>query len=289
MTGFGRLKVLSELTRMRLSLFVAMSAATGFAVATYRLTWGILVPSLGCVLLAAGCSMLNQYQERKLDAVMSRTRARPIPSGAVVPLHALALAIVLIVMALIVLAVGCGLLATLFGLSALVLYNGVYTWMKRRSAFAAVPGAFIGALGPAIGWVAGGGAVSSPTLLALATVFFLWQVPHFWLLSLNYPADYTEAGYPSAVTRMGKDRLYRVGLVWITCTAVATLALPLFGLLSSVALYLVLCAAAALLGGVLVRTAWRPALASVRYRVSFAGVNVFVLVTMILLIVESGL
>ena len=71
--------------------------------------------------------------------------------------------------------------------------------------------------------------------------------------------------------------------------AVATLSLPLFGLLSSVALYLVLCATAALLGGMLLRTAWRPALDSVRYRVSFAGVNVFVLVTMILLIVESGL
>ena len=126
-------------------------------------------------------------------------------------------------------------------------------------------------------------------MLALATVFFLWQVPHFWLLSLNYPADYADAGYPSAVARMGMDRLYRVGLTWITCTAVATLSLPLFGLLSSVALYLVLCATAVLLGGLLLKIALRPALDSVRYRVSFAGVNVFVLVTMILLIVESGL
>ena len=289
MTGLGRLRLLAQLTRIRLSIFVALSAATGFAVATYRLTWGILVPSLGCVLLAAGCSMLNQYQERKLDAVMSRTRSRPIPSGDVAPRHALAFSIVLIISAMFVLAVWCGLLATLFGLSALVLYNGIYTPMKRRFAFAAVPGALVGAMGPAIGWVAGDGAVLSPTLLALTTVFFLWQVPHFWLLSLNYPTDYAEAGYPSAVTRMGMDRLYRVGLTWITCTAVATLSLPLFGLLSSVALYLVLCATAVLLGGLLLKIALRPALDSVRYRVSFAGVNVFVLVTMILLIVESGL
>ena len=289
MTGADRLKLLGQLTRLRLSLFVALSAATGFAVATYRLTWGILVPSLACVLLAAGCSMLNQYQERKLDAVMSRTRYRPIPSGRVSPLYALTISIALIGSAIFVLALWCGLLATIFGMSAVVLYNGVYTWMKRRSAFAAVPGAVIGALGPAIGWVAGGGAVWSPTLLALATVFFLWQVPHFWLLSLNYPSDYRDAGYPSPIDSMGGDRLYRVGLMWIACTAVATLSLPLFGLLSSVALYLVLCATAALLAGVLLRTAWRPTLDSVRYRVSFAGVNMFVLVTMILLIVESGL
>ena len=289
MTGTCSLIDLTRLFRLRLSIFVALSAATGHAVAAYRLTWGILISSLACILLAAGCSALNQLQERELDAAMSRTRVRPIPSGQISPQHALTISVALIGSALLVFFFWCGPLATIFGLSAVVLYNGVYTWMKRRSAFAAVPGAIIGALGPAIGWVAGGGAVWSPTLLALATVFFLWQVPHFWLLSLNYPADYAEAGYPSAVSRMGRERLYRVGLVWITCTAVATLSFPLFGLLSSVALYLVLCAAAALLGGVLLRMAWRPAVESVRYRVSFAGVNVFVLVTMILLIVESGL
>ena len=120
-------------------------------------------------------------------------------------------------------------------------------------------------------------------------IFFLWQVPHFWLLNLNYPTDYGAAGYPSPVETLGSDRLYRIGLVWIACTALATLCLPLFGLLSSGALYLVLCGATALLGTVLVRAFRSSVLDAVRYRVSFAGVNVFVLVTMILLIVESGL
>jgi protoheme IX farnesyltransferase len=161
--------------------------------------------------------------------------------------------------------------------------------MKRRTAFAAIPGAVIGALGPAIGWVAAGGTLSSPALSAIALVFFLWQVPHFWLLNLRYPLDYRAAGYPSPVETMGGDRLFRVGLVWIACTALATFCLPLFGLLSSGALYLVLLGTAALLGVVLTRVLRRSVLDVVRYRVSFAGVNLFVLVTMILLIVESGL
>jgi protoheme IX farnesyltransferase len=220
---------------------------------------------------------------------MSRTRNRPIPTGSIAPKHALLLALVLIGCAISVLAFFCGAWATLFGICAVVLYNGLYTWMKRWTAFAAVPGAVIGALGPAIGWVAAGGPPQSPTLLAIAMVFFLWQVPHFWLLNLRYPSDYNAAGYPSPVESMGGDRLYRVGLIWIACTALAALSLPLFGLLSSTALYLPLCGSAALLVGVMLKTTRQATMGRTRYRVTFAGVNMFVLVTMILLIVESGL
>ncbi len=285
MTGIRTISLFVRLFRLRLSLFVALSAATGHAAAAFRLGWDILLPSFACILLAAGSSALNQYQERKLDGQMSRTSDRPIPAGNIAPIHAIVVALGLIGSALLVLALFCGTWATLFGVCAVVLYNGLYTWMKTWTAFAAVPGAVIGALGPAIGWVAAGGAPQSPALLAIATVFFLWQVPHFWLLNLNNPTDYRDAGYPSPVDSMGGERLYRVGLLWIACTAVATLSLPLFGLLSNGSLYLVLCATAAVLGVVLLRTVRRP----MRYRVGFAGVNMFVLVTMILLIVESGL
>jgi len=288
-TGTGFVHSLARLFRLRLSLFVALSAATGHAAAAFRLGWNMLLPSFACVLLAAGSSALNQFQERRLDALMSRTSDRPIPSGLITSSQALGIALTLIFTALLVLALCCGPWATLFGVSAVVLYNGVYTWMKTWTAFAAVPGAVIGALGPAIGWTAAGGALRSPTLLAIATVFFLWQVPHFWMLNLNYPSDYRDAGYPNVVARMGADRLYRVGLIWIGCTAVATLSLPLFGLLSSISLYLILCSATALLGGVLLKTYRSPEHNMARYRTGFAGINMFVLVTMILLIVESGL
>jgi protoheme IX farnesyltransferase len=220
---------------------------------------------------------------------MSRTRSRPIPAGTITPIQALLVALGMICCGVILLALLCGSTTTILGISAVLLYNGLYTWMKRWTAFAAVPGAVIGVLGPAIGWVAAGGTLLSPAMLAIAMVFFLWQVPHFWLLNLRYPSDYNAAGYPSPVASMGGDRLYRVGLVWSACTALATLCLPLFGLLSSNSLYLVLCGTTAVLAGVLVRLVRRPGPDAARYRVSFAGVNMFVLVTMILLIVESGL
>lgn len=279
----------ARLFRLRLSVFVALSAAAGNAAAAYRLSWRILLPTLACVLLAAGASALNQWQEWQRDSRMSRTRNRPIPAGRIAPTHALVIALGLMGVAVAILAVACGTWATALGVLAVVLYNGLYTWLKRWTAFAAVPGALVGALGPAIGWVAGGGVPQSPSLLAIALIFFLWQVPHFWLLNLNYPADYRAAGYPSPVETLGDARLYRIGLVWIACTAMATLCLPLFGLLSSETLYLILCGATVLLGAVLARALRRSVIDVARYRMSFAGVNMFVLVTMILLIVESGL
>jgi hypothetical protein len=77
-------------------------------------------------------------------------------------------------------------------------YNGVYTFLKRKSPFAAIPGAVIGAIPPAIGWICGKGALSfDPQILALSFFFFIWQVPHFWLLLLNFGRDYEKAGFPS--------------------------------------------------------------------------------------------
>jgi protoheme IX farnesyltransferase len=280
---------LARLTRVRLSFFVALSAATGHAAAAYRLSWEMLVPAAGCILLAGGSSALNQYQERGLDALMRRTRSRPIPAGEMHPRTALLVSLALIGAGLALLGLLGGTWAALFGALAILLYNGLYTWMKRWSAFAAVPGAVIGGLGPAIGWVSGGGEVTSSALLAIFLVFYLWQVPHFWLLSLNFPDDYRAAGLPDPVAVLGRDRLFRLVVVWSTCTAFATLLLPLFGLLHSLALYLILCASALSLALLLFRTQRRDGADQRRFRVGFAGINFFVLVTMLLLIVESGL
>ena len=283
------LGLFSRLMRLRLSFFVALSAATGHAAAAYRLSWEMLIPAVGCMLLAGGSSALNQYQERELDALMQRTSGRPIPSGAMSARLVLATSLALIAAGLGWLAWLAGAWATVFGVGALVLYNGLYTWMKRWTAFAAVPGAVIGGLGPAIGWAAAGGEIASPALLAIFLVFYLWQVPHFWLLSLNFPDDYREAGLPDPVAILGRDRLFRLVVVWSVSTSVATLLLPFFGLLNSLALYLILCISALSLAGLLLRTLQRGDNERKRFRMGFAGINMFVLVTMLLLIVESSL
>jgi len=96
--------------------------------------------------LAAGSAALNQYQERHLDRLMERTQTRPIPAGQVSPYTGLTIAVILIVLGVSVLLAGFGLGPAGLGLSTVILYNGIYTYLKRVTAFAAVPGAMVGAL-----------------------------------------------------------------------------------------------------------------------------------------------
>jgi protoheme IX farnesyltransferase len=180
-------------------------------------------------------------------------------------------------------------LAALAGALALAWYNGAYTWLKGHSAFAAVPGALVGSLGPAIGWIAAGGELGSPALLLVMVIFFLWQVPHFWLLALRYADDYRRAGLPSPVESLGERPLRRVTLNWILSAALATLLLPLFGLLEHPGLVGLLAACALLVGAVSWRLLRRPRPAEEWLRLAFARLNLFVLATMVLLLVDQGL
>ncbi len=110
------------------------------------------------------------------------------------------------------------------GLLALLWYNGFYTYLKRVTAFAVVPGAVIGAIPPVIGWVAAGGHWNDSGSLMLAFFMFLWQIPHFWLLALMYGDQYADAGMPTPTKVFTREQLARVTYMWILGVAVAGLA-----------------------------------------------------------------
>lgn len=231
------------LFRPALSSLAAGTAAAGGALAPDADGIRALVAACAVFLLACGASALNQVQERRLDAMMDRTKHRPVASGAMRPGKALVLALFLIAVGLVLLA-RSGELPAALGCLALFWYNGVYTFLKKRSAFAAVPGALVGAVPPAIGWTSAGGPLLDPALLALCILLFLWQVPHFWLLAIRYHDDYERAGLPTPFSVLSRRQVNRLTFIWIIAIAAATLALPLFGLVRSPALALGLLPAA---------------------------------------------
>jgi protoheme IX farnesyltransferase len=96
-----------------------------------------------------------------------------------------------------------------------------------------VPGSIIGAIPPMVGWVAGGGQLSDPKLLILAFFFFIWQVPHFWLLMLKYGKEYSEAGYPSITSVIRKQEIKKATFMWTSATAVTAMMIPVSGLIST--------------------------------------------------------
>ncbi len=233
------LKPYHALCRVWISLFAACSAATGFFLTPYHHAADVFVPVGAVFLLACGASALNQYQERDIDAKMERTRERPVPSGAIAASRAVTVSAALMLAGL-SFAFLAGPAAFALGLLALVWYNGVYTYLKRVTAFAAIPGGVVGMIPPAIGWVSGGGHVLDGKITVICVIFFLWQVPHFWLLLLKHGEDYERAGRPSLTKIMSKAQIARITYVWITAAAVASLALPLYGPLRTPAVYFLL-------------------------------------------------
>ena len=177
--------------------------------------------------LASGSAALNQWQERKIDARMKRTRGRPIPAGCIDPPWAAFLALLFILLGLSSLSsVEQNARVTLgLGLIAVLWYNGVYTYLKRVTAFAVVPGALIGALPPCIGYVSAGGSLHDPTILLVALFFFIWQIPHFWLLLLMHGDEYRQAGLPTLSEKFAPPQLARVTFMWMLAAAAGGLAL----------------------------------------------------------------
>ena len=222
-----------ELTKLRISGASTFTAAAGYVAYLRGGNAGLVTTLIGILLLAMGSSALNEVQEHKLDALMPRTANRPIPRGDLSPVRAALIATVLAVAGFLVLLLAHNLTSALLGALAMAWYNGFYTPLKRVSAFAVVPGSLIGALPPAIGWTAAGGSVSDPSVLALAFVFFIWQVPHFWLLVGLHAEGYEEAGYPTLVSVFGRTRLSRLTFTWTCGTAAACGLLPVFRVLVS--------------------------------------------------------
>ncbi len=221
------------LCRVYISLFAACSAATGFFLGPYQRVAGALVPAAAVFLLACGASAMNQFQDQDIDEKMERTRRRPLPAGLVTPQQALSFALMLMISGLLLLANAEDASAMVLGLFALFWYNGIYTYLKRITAYASVPGAFVGAIPPAIGWSAAGGALSDVRLLVLCFLFFIWQIPHFWLLIIRSGDEYQKAGLPSVAAVMSAAQLSRVTFVWIFAASVACLLLPLYGMTRS--------------------------------------------------------
>lgn len=217
---------------MRISLPISLSALTGFALYTggVGLQGWLLV--LGVFLMSCSSSMINHWQERDIDALMPRTKNRPIPSGKINANNAFILAIVFALSGSIVLYFSNPIMALVLSWLTLFFYNVVYTPLKKVSAFAVIPGSMVGALPPMIGWVGAGGSLSSEMILLVASFFFIGQIPHFWLLLLMFGEQYKLAKLPSLNQIFTPGQIKRVTYTWVL-TTVASAFLVIFFVINS--------------------------------------------------------
>jgi len=183
------------LTKPRVVLMILVTTVVGYHLGSSgAFDVGRLVHLLiGTALAAGGALALNQYLERDIDALMTRTRQRPLPDGRLQPLEALAFGATVTVAGLAYLALAVGAGATLVTAAIAALYLFAYTPLKLRTPFCMIVGAVAGALPPVTGWVAARGDLSVGAWI-LFGILFLWQLPHTLAISRLYQDDYARAG-----------------------------------------------------------------------------------------------
>ena len=159
-------------------------------------TWLVIATLVGGSLSAGGANAINCWYDRDIDAVMRRTRGRPVVTGAIEPWRALSFGIGLGAFAFAFLWATTTLAAAILALAALLFYVFIYTiWLKRRTSQNIVIGGAAGAFPPMVGWAAVTGGLELAPWVMFAIIFF-WTPPHFWALALRLEGDYTEAGVP---------------------------------------------------------------------------------------------
>jgi len=232
------------LTKFVLSFAVSLSALFAYIMAKGEIGADMFIATLAVLLVALGVSAINEVQEYKEDAKMERTKHRPIASGKWSPRTGLTIAGVLIVSSLILIYDLLGFTGLNLILFSFIWYNGFYTPLKKKSALAVVPGALLGVVPPAIGWLTAGHSLWEPEFYALGLFYFIWQVPHFWLLVMFHHGEYKGAGYPTALRLFGRNSLQRLTFIWMFFTIQAGIYMAgTFVISNTVIFYLLILAA----------------------------------------------
>ena len=203
-----------QLTKPKVQSLLLLTTVATMLVAGQPSIGLILLTCLGGYLSAGGAGAVNHYYDRDIDAQMTRTADRPVPSGRVSPRAALTFGIALTVTSFVLMSLTINVLAASLSFAGFVGYVGVYTiWLKRRTVQNIVIGGAAGAVPPLVGWAAVTGSVSWIAVYLFAIVFF-WTPPHFWALSILMKDEYAKVGVPMLPVVRGEQETRRQILLY---------------------------------------------------------------------------
>lgn len=204
-----------ELLKPRVMVLVMLTGIVGMSLAPGRLpAFAAFIAIISMALGGGAACAINMWLERDSDALMERTKRRPIPSGRILPDDAIIFAVIVATVSVFIMAVEVNYFTALLLLATILFYVFVYTlWLKPRTPMNIVIGGAAGALPPVIGWAAVTGSISlEPVILFL--IIFLWTPPHFWALALAKSNDYQRAGIPMLPVTAGPNATMRQMLAY---------------------------------------------------------------------------
>ena len=218
------------LMKPRVMSLVVFTGLAGLLLAPGELHWLLAAVAVLCIAVAAGASgAINMWYDRDIDAVMERTRQRPLPQGRMPAEEALTFGVVMAVASVFTMGIAVNWVAAALLAVTILFYVFVYTaWLKRRTPQNIVIGGAAGAFPPMIGWAAVTGGVSLESVVLFALIF-MWTPPHFWALSLYRCGDYAAAGVPMLPVVAGKAETKRQMLIYTVLLVPIALAPTLLG------------------------------------------------------------
>ena len=229
MNKLNFIRSLDRLVKGGIVIFVILTGLAGYAVGRGNLSVALLLSLIvGIALLSAGSLALNQVQEHRIDALMPRTKKRPLPQKEITWNTALSISLTFLLVGLFLIA-RVNQLSAWLGIATVILYNGVYTiWLKPRTPQAAILGALPGALPVMMGYAAAQNQIFTGPCLYIFTVMFLWQLPHFWVLALRHKDDYAQANIPVLPAVGGPQKTIRYIAITTLLYLLCVLTYPLF-------------------------------------------------------------
>jgi heme o synthase len=271
------------LSKLPVMIPVSLTGFTGYFLCHPVFSLSLLLVSLGILLTAIAASALNQVQEVSTDSLMMRTKNRPLAAGRMSRKAAIVFSVICLFAGTVLIYFAGTPLAAVFALFTIFWYNLIYTGLKKKTAFAVVPGALTGALPPLIGWTAAGCHPADKTIIFIEFLFFMGQIPHFWLLIVRYGDEYASAGMPSLTRLFRGVQIKRLSFIWTLSTVIAAQFLGMFGILhSSVSRIIILASSLILI--ILFTGLLRDRQGSSEVRKYSLALNIFFLVVMIVLI-----
>lgn len=240
-TFMEKAKDYSVFLKLRLASLVVLSAVICYGVAATEFNLAVMVAlAIGGTMLTGASNGFNEIIERNLDALMDRTKNRPLPTKKMSVTEAVILASSFGILGVGILGYYVNPMSGILGFIALVLYAAVYTPMKRKTPFAVFVGAFPGSIPAMLGCVAATNGFGQITLLAwiMFAVQFIWQFPHFWAIAWRVNDDYLKAGFKLLPSEGGRNQSSAFQILIYTIGLIPVSLLPVFfgytGLLSAI-------------------------------------------------------
>tara|TARA_R110000737_G_scaffold39045_1_gene58907 strand:+ start:551 stop:1453 length:903 start_codon:yes stop_codon:yes gene_type:complete len=244
-----------EITKARLAISVVFSSIAGYFLGAYEIQWvQVLLLAFGGYCMVGASNAYNQVIERDLDALMKRTKNRPIPTGRISVKSAMTMAIILTLLGVMALYV-LNPKTAMFGAISIFLYTSVYTPLKTITPLAVFVGAIPGAIPFMLGWVAATDdfGIEPGTLFMIQ---FFWQFPHFWALGWMLDDDYRSGGFKMLPTGK-KDTATVLQIIMYTIWMMVVSVIPVFGITGRLQLSVIAAVIVFLMGALMLGFAFK--------------------------------